>query len=86
MDLFVEKTEPANQVLLRGDVPLELAEPLESVAEWQPKPVVAEPVAANPVVQSCCEEEFDPKPINRVSSQSTFVPFSGQGYRLGSGN
>lgn len=34
VDIFVKSIEPADTVLLRGDVPLELAEPIEHVHEW----------------------------------------------------
>lgn len=35
VDIFVKEIEPAETVLLRGEVPLELAESLETVHEWQ---------------------------------------------------
>jgi len=34
VDIFVEECEPENEVLLRGDVALELVAPIEDVVEW----------------------------------------------------
>jgi hypothetical protein len=75
LDILVKATEPAELVLLRGEVPLEierLEEPLPQQTFPVPAPVVAEP-----------EEDFNSiMPIPSATS-SGFVPFSGKGYRLG---
>ncbi len=96
VELFVKEVEPADTVLLRGEVPLELEEPLikppplPEVTQPQqrpPTPIPNEPEAFN---------EFIPRPPTavtavepaynlRVGPQATgFIPFSGTGYRLGS--
>jgi hypothetical protein len=77
VDLFVKSIEPASTVLLRGDVVLELAEPLETVAEWVPPPAPPVPRPSTPSPSPGIEESFQP------IIQKGFVPFSGQGHRLG---
>jgi len=72
VDIYVQKAEPASTVLLRGEVPMELAEPLETVVEWQ-KPSVTQ----TPSIQ----EDFDQ--ILPTTNKSAFVPFSGRGNKLG---
>lgn len=78
VDIFVKSIEPADTVLLRGEVPLELDEPIESIPEWTTVPPVSVPV---PV-----EMPFEPIEEQKEESvKSTgFVSFSGTGYRLGS--
>jgi hypothetical protein len=74
VDVFVKDIEPADLVLLRGDVPMELDEPLETVAEWvKPEP----PLALPPVDFDSPFEGTEPPKISNV-----FVPFSGKGYSL----
>lgn len=77
LDILVKATEPAELVLLRGEVPLEierLEEPLPLPQQTFPVPA---PVVAEP------EEDFNSvMPMPSVPS-SGFVPFSGKGYRLG---
>jgi hypothetical protein len=79
VDVFVKDIEPADLVLLRGDVPMELDEPLETVAEWvaPPPPLAVPPVTSSPIdFDSPFEGTQPPKNSN------TFVPFSGKGYSL----
>jgi hypothetical protein len=75
VEIFVQDVEPSGTVLLRGDVPLELAEPIETVAEWLPPTTVVD--------ESPCIElpSVDPPILDRPSSG--FIPFSGKGNRLG---
>jgi len=76
VDIFVRSIEPENIVLLRGEVPLELAESLETVPEWTaPTLPIDRPISPQN------EAVFDPhieQPVNQK-----FIPFSGTGYRLG---
>jgi hypothetical protein len=73
VDVFVKSIEPVNTVLLRGEVPLELDEPIETVAEWARKPI---PECSQVVssIQSLFPEE--------ETKKTGFVPFSGKGYSL----
>lgn len=95
VDLFVKEIEPADTVLLRDEVPLELAEPLETFQERPPTPRPMEP-----------EQILEPEGFSEsmdfgsmISTTSTshtmreteathsraftrFVAFSGQGRRL----
>jgi hypothetical protein len=71
VDVFVKDIEPADLVLLRGDVPMELDEPLETVAEWAPAAALPE------------QEPFDnPFEGTQPPRTNAFVPFSGKGYSL----
>lgn len=72
VDIFVKEIEPAETVLLRGEVPLELAESLETVHEWTvpvgppasqrpPTPVVRGPsLLSNPIIGA--DESMIPLP------------------------
>ena len=78
LDILVKAIEPADLVLLRGEVPLEI-ERTERVMPPQPQlhqsPVVS-PVAV------AMENDFNSVlPMQSVPS-SGFIPFSGKGYRL----
>jgi hypothetical protein len=80
VELFVKEVEPADIVLLRNEVPLELAEPLESVVEWAlpTQEPLSEPSSIDSSSTLCppfLEEEPEP--------QTGFIPFSGTGHRLG---
>lgn len=82
VDVFVQETEPADCVLLRGEVPLNLTEPLLTVPEWvapapapaprPPTPIPNEPEAFLPM--------FTPQ---EQLPKNGFIPFSGTGRRLG---
>lgn len=76
VDIFVKSIEPAPIVLLRGEVPLELDEPLETVAEWIRPPTP--PPIQRP--QSPTPESRPDTPI--PEPPKGFVAFSGKGYRL----
>lgn len=73
VDIFVKAIEPAETVLLRGNVHLELEESIEKVAEW----TVPRPPAPSQAISSIQElsPEVEPK-------KTGFVPFSGKGYSL----
>jgi len=75
VELFVKEVEPADIVLLRNEVPLELAEPLESVVEWASQEPLSMPSSIDSSDTECAP--FPEEPI------SGFVPFSGKGHRLG---
>jgi hypothetical protein len=90
VDVFVQETEPADCVLLRGDVPLNLAESLLTVPEWTappppqpaprpPTPIPDEPEAFLPIPWGGATQQ--PPPVPR--GKPTFTPFSGTGHRLG---
>jgi hypothetical protein len=80
VDIFVKAIEPAETVLLRGDVPLELDEPLETVAEWVKKStqLVDRPLSPNPQSTLSIQELFP----EVESKKKGFVAFSGKGYSL----
>lgn len=94
VDIFVKDIEPAETVLLRGEVPLELAEPIEAIPEWTaPVPQQERPPTPRPEEPSVLSPGGNlmiPMPIPDVSNSrpekrsrnSTFVPFSGVGRRL----
>jgi hypothetical protein len=97
VDVFVEDCEPSNEVLLRGDVPLELAEPLETIAEWTGRSDDSTSTSPNTLIPN--DEPFPeddillpiatpqtPTQPQTYQTQSTqpFIPFSGSGNRLGS--
>ena len=73
VDVFVKAIEPAETVLLRGEVPLELDEPLETVAEWVKKTTSPHPHEISSIQELFPEVE---------SKKAGFVPFSGKGYSL----
>jgi len=77
VDIFVKTIEPADTVLLRGEVPLELEEPIESIPEW---------TSQQQEQQQQQEPHYDPfiPEVEEKQDQSSFTPFSGQGRRLGS--
>jgi len=90
VDIFVEDVEPATTVLLRGDVPMELVEPVEAVHEWL-APTQSAPAGSTilePVIPEI-EREFNtfqelPDEEEGLSQrQKKFKPFSGTGHRLG---
>jgi hypothetical protein len=87
VDIFVRAIEPENIVLLRGDVPLELAEPLETVPEWTPQQsaqIPNETVHPNSPQEPFSEEGFSFLPnMPQEQNKQKFTPFSGTGYRLG---
>ena len=80
----MEKCEPQEEVLLRGDVPLELVAPLENVMEWEKKeedikeesPRPGTPIPSMVEDFSSFLEDYKPE-------KKGFVAFSGSGNRLG---
>ena len=96
VDVFVQETEPTDCVLLRGEVPLNLAEPLLTVPEWvtpapppppvaprPPTPVPDEPEAFLPIPWGGAHQPPVPPPQPRGRGKPSFIPFSGTGHRLG---
>ena len=90
VDIFVESCEPSDEVLLRGDVPLELAEPLENIVEWNKSPEWdKETEATNFYETSRAPEQktmdFDGSMFDTMGTkaQEKFVAFSGKGNVLG---
>jgi hypothetical protein len=93
VDVFVQTTEPADCVLLRGEVPLNLAESLLTVPEWipptptpppterPPTPIPNEPEAFLPIPWGGAVQQQQSRPPTR--GKPAFVPFSGTGHRLG---
>lgn len=93
VDVFVQETEPSDCVLLRGEVPLNLAESLLTVPEWTvpapaaapaprpPTPIPNEPEAFLPIPWGGAHQQQLPPPGPR--GKSKFIPFSGTGHRLG---
>jgi hypothetical protein len=94
VDVFVQETEPADYVLLRGEVPMNLAESLLTVPEWvtpvvlppappamkPPTPIPNEPEVFLPIPWGGTHQQ-QPPPAPR--GKNGFVPFSGTGRRLG---
>ena len=82
VDIFVEKCEPQEEVLLRGDVPLELVESLENVMEWFP--TVAEPaIRPGTPIPSMVEDFSTFMEDYKEPEKKGFVAFSGNGNKLG---
>lgn len=82
LDILVKAVEPSDLVLLRGEVPLELA--MQTEPEQPFEPLAPIPVPIIPELPSSLEET-SMLPISQPQPQSSyFVPFSGKGYRLGS--
>jgi len=81
VDIFVKSIEPADIVLLRGEVPLELEEPLETPVEWSKSTL---PLNPSPV-EIPQEVPFDDAApfLEEMPQQKGFIPFSGSGRRLG---
>jgi hypothetical protein len=90
MMIHVAKTEPADIVLLRGEVPMELVE-LEQPLQRPLTPVPQPPsplLAPQTLEQTTINDDFDHLiPMSQLQRPQTargFVPFGGQGRRLGS--
>lgn len=99
VEMFVEDLEPAPLVMLRGEVPLELTEPLEEVVEWSVPPPAAPPrpptpipdddtMWGNPIVSTMqgitATAATAANPVVQTGVRPTsFVPFSGSGRTLG---
>jgi hypothetical protein len=93
VEVFVENVEPQDCVLLRGEVPLELSESVETVPEFQPQ-VQAPPRPPTPIPRE--EPIFQPTPSLEdfmgpmvpftppppSNKKQKFIPFQGQGRRL----
>lgn len=81
VDILVKQTEPAELVLLRGEVPLEIERTQQHNQVFQP----AQPSQLQ--TPSAVEESVDDfgamMPVAAPAAKSGFVPFSGKGYRLG---
>jgi hypothetical protein len=93
-DVLVKEIAPASCVLLRGEVELELAEPLIHVPEFQPQapaPVARPPtpqlpppnIVFEPVAQLFAAPSLQTNAPHKQSKD--FVAFSGKGYVLGRG-
>lgn len=96
VDVIVKSCEPAETVLLRGEVPLEIAEPLIKGPSWSPSlpdtswsPSLPEPRPPTPVPESIVpftEEDFAqflPSTMQPIMPQKGFIPFAGKGRTLG---
>ena len=80
VDIFVKSIEPEKTVLLRGEVPLELDEPLETVAEWvvPQRPDTPRPDTPKLFDGPLIDESIIPE------IKKGFIAFSGKGNRLDS--
>lgn len=75
MDVLVKDVEPEELVLLRGEVPFEI---YRAPAPLPPSPPLQAPLSPPQ------EESFDDFLPAIPSTTTTFEPFTGRGYRLGS--
>jgi hypothetical protein len=84
VDIFVSDIEPANIVLLRDEVPLELDQPIEDVVEFHSSSVKESNESKEEFNDSkeSNDEDYFSNMIEEPSSKG-FVPFSGTGNRLG---
>lgn len=98
-DVYVEKVIPEKCVLLRGNVPLELAESVETVPEFTPversvpRPDTPQPKPVSPILGP--SDDIFTAPMmsttkqEKIKQQPTqkptthFIPFQGTGNRLG---
>ena len=77
VDIFVKSIEPEKTVLLRGQVPLELEEPIETVEEW------INSTSPNQAVPAFVDGPVLPEAqTNNKIHEKKFIPFSGKGYSL----
>jgi hypothetical protein len=79
VDIFVKSIEPEKTVLLRGEVPLELEEPIETIEEW------IHSTSPNQAVPAFVDGPLLPEPTqptNNEIHQKKFTPFGGKGYSL----
>ena len=92
VDVFIKDLEPADTVLLRGECPMELAEPLEQILEWtktedgkESNEEIPEGVW-RPVERSLTTDAKVGEVAEVAESSHTtgFIPFGGKGNRLGS--
>jgi hypothetical protein len=83
VDVFIKDVEPAETVLLRGEVPLELAEPLEEVVEWTATAAAPAPVPRPPTPTPAPPEDFETMFTPQPQPKTGFQAFSGTGHRLG---
>jgi hypothetical protein len=75
VDVLVKRIEPAGTVLLRGEVPLVLEEPVEENA------IIPQPVVQQKVVEEEKEEE-DFMDMIPIALPQGSISFPGKGYRL----
>ncbi len=93
IDLFVKEVQPADTVLLRGEVPLELEEAL--IQRWPQQQAMANPTfqgfqrPPTPIPQEPEQLEADDGSFSMIptthvlSAPKGFQAFQGQGHRLG---
>ncbi len=82
VDVFIQALQPADTVILRGEVRLELAESLENVVEWTAPPVQQPGVHRPPTPYPEADEDFSGSMLP-ISAPKGFQPFGGTGHRLG---
>lgn len=92
VEVFIEKVEPEDCVLLRGNVPLELTESVETVPEFQPQTTTARP--ATPIPENLPVFQTTPSLEHFMGSmvpssliepplkKRKLIPFQGTGRRL----
>lgn len=86
LDILVKTTEPAELVLLRGEVPLEIERTEPPQQPQQPQQHIPQhiPQPASDAVDTVdTEDDFNSVIPMPSVGKSGFVPFSGKGYRLG---
>lgn len=85
VDILVVDIEPANTVLLRGEVSLELE---ERETQDENRGTQTTPATSRMIMpQSQVSEDFDaciPQPILSQTGAKSYIPFGGTGYTLGS--
>jgi hypothetical protein len=82
VDIFVEKCEPDNEVIVRGEVALELIEPLETIPEWSKSSPPIPDDSHTWIPKTREPREDDSESMLPISSDKKFVAFSGKGYTM----
>lgn len=82
VDIVIEECKPSSEVLLRGEVPLELGESFEPVAEWSEPPQQNQLAQQSPAPPQPTDDFFGPMvPLSETKPTST--SFIGKGNSLG---
>ena len=84
VDVFIKDVEPADTVLLRGNCPMELAEPLEQILEWKEEEKKETKASEEEIPEGVWRPVAMDSKVAETPHTTGFTPFSGAGNRLGS--